>query len=240
MPARCWGSDGVVSERPTTEDQRVVRVAARALGRAGLAHAYGHCSKRLDGSHFLVCAARPMGLITVGEEGTVCRVDGDLPDGVLGEVRIHQSVYRRRPEIGGICRTQPPSVMALSTAGLTPVPRHGFGAYLGSPPPLHDDVRLVRDDETAERVAETMAAHHAIVLRGNGAVVAAESLERAVVLTWYLEDAARVELAVRSSGIAGGGLSREQAAGRATWSGRIGERMWEYMTAGDPEPPASS
>ncbi|HET9090949.1 MAG TPA: class II aldolase/adducin family protein [Acidimicrobiales bacterium] len=224
----------------TAEDQRLVRVAARALGRAGLVHAYGHCSRRLDDSHFLVCAPRPMGLIAAGEDGTVCRLDGDLPDGVLGEVRIHQSVYRRRPEIGGICRTQPPSVMALSAAGLTPVPRHGFGAYLASPPPLHDDVRLVRDDETAERVAEEMAAHVAVVLRGNGAVVAAESLERAVVLTWYLEDAARVELAVRSAGIAGEGLTPEQARSRATWSGRIAERMWEYLTAGDPEPPAPS
>ena len=224
-----------MSALPTAWDERVVRVAARALGRAGLVHAYGHCSVRLDDSHFLVCAARPMTLIAPGEHGTVCRVDGELPDGVLGEVRIHQAVYRRRPEIGGICRTQPPSVMTLSAAGLTPVPRHGFGAYLGSPPPLHDDVRLVRDRETAERVAATMAEHAAIVLRGNGAVVAAESLERAVVLTWYLEDAARVELALRSAGIADGGLTPEQARSRATWSGRIGERMWEYLTAGDPE-----
>ena len=46
---------------PDTE--RVLRIAARALGRHGLAHAYGHCSVRLDAAHFLVCAPRPMALI---------------------------------------------------------------------------------------------------------------------------------------------------------------------------------
>ncbi|MFD2580185.1 hypothetical protein ACFSTD_19690 [Novosphingobium colocasiae] len=38
-----------------------VRMAARALGRNGLAHAYGHCSMRIDADSFMVCAALPMG-----------------------------------------------------------------------------------------------------------------------------------------------------------------------------------
>ena len=54
--------------------EALVRVAARALARAGLVHAYGHCSARLDAGHFLVCAARPMGLIEPGEAGTVVPV----------------------------------------------------------------------------------------------------------------------------------------------------------------------
>ena len=45
--------------------QREVRLLARASDRAGLATAYGHCSVRLDDHHFLVCAARPMGLIAL-------------------------------------------------------------------------------------------------------------------------------------------------------------------------------
>ena len=214
--------------------ERSVRMAARALGRAGLAHAYGHCSTRVGEGHFLVCAPVPMGLIAPGEPGTLCPVTGPLPAGVLGEVRIHQAVYRRRPEVSAICRTQPFSVMALSSAHLTPVPRHGFGAYFGGPPPLYDHCRLVRDDEAATEVAELLGDGSAVVLRGNGAVVVADSLERAVVLTWYLEDAARTELAVRSAGI-DGRLSPDEIAERATWGGGIAERMWQYLTDGDPE-----
>jgi HCOMODA/2-hydroxy-3-carboxy-muconic semialdehyde decarboxylase len=56
--------------------QRRVRLAARALGRHGLVHAYGHCSERLDANHFLVCAARPMGLIAADEPGVIVPVVG--------------------------------------------------------------------------------------------------------------------------------------------------------------------
>jgi HCOMODA/2-hydroxy-3-carboxy-muconic semialdehyde decarboxylase len=85
--------------------ERLVRRAARALGNAGLVTAYGHCSARIDATTFLVCAPQPMGMIAAGEPGTVVSVEGPLPEGVLGEVRIHQQVYRRRPDVGGIART---------------------------------------------------------------------------------------------------------------------------------------
>ncbi|CAB3631259.1 hypothetical protein DFP87_10116 [Achromobacter marplatensis] len=77
----------------------------------------------------------------------------------------------------------------------------------------------------------------AIAMRGNGAVVAAESLLHATVLTWYLEDAARIEWQLRAAGLADGApvLSPAEAAARAVGTGRIYERMWEYLTAGDPE-----
>ena len=41
----------------------LVGVAARAIGRAGLAHAYGHCSVRCDAEHFLVSPAKPLGMV---------------------------------------------------------------------------------------------------------------------------------------------------------------------------------
>ena len=47
------------------------------------------------------------------------------------------------------------------------------------------------------------ATARAIVMRGNGAVAVGASLEEAVVMAWYLEDAARVELAVLGAGVDG-------------------------------------
>lgn len=214
--------------------QRVVRMAARGLARSSLAHAYGHCSARLDDEHFLVCASRPMGLIKPGEPGTVCAISGELPAGVFGEVSIHRAIYAARPEVGGICRTQPFHVMALSSAGKTPLPRHCFGAYFPGGVRMWDDVRLVRDAKTATAVADVLGDGSAIVLRGNGAVVCGASLEEATVLTWYLEDAARVELAVRAAGL-DRRLTPEEITDRGVWTGQIRERMWEYLTAGDPE-----
>lgn len=221
------------------EVQRRLRMAARALGRHGLAHAYGHCSVRLDDAHFLVCAARPMGLIAAQEPGQVVPIEGALPAGVLGEVRIHQQIYRRRSDVRAIARTMPPAVMALGSARLTPRPRHGLGAYFGAGAALWDDPQLIRDDPRAAAVAQAMvdAQANAIVMRGNGLVVAAGSLEKAVSLSWYLEDAARLELAVRAAALTPQSvvLSEDECRERATDSGGIFERMWEFLTATDPE-----
>ncbi|MDB5851301.1 MAG: cmtD [Rhodoferax sp.] len=217
--------------------QRLVRTAARGLARTGLVHAYGHCSQRLDTDRFLVCAARPMGLIAAGEDGTVIDIHQPLPAGVLGEVRLHQQIYRRRPEVRGIVRSMPPALMALGTARRTPAARHGMGAYFGADAALWDDPQLVRDDERAAAVADTLGTGVSIVMRGNGAVVAADSLVKATVLTWYLEDAARLELQVLAAGLEAGSvvLTTAERQARATDSGAIFERMWQFITAGDPE-----
>src|SRR5262245_34704468 len=76
-----------------------VRVVARALARQGLVQAWGHCSARIDERRFLVCAARPLGTLRPGQAGTVVAIDEPLPAGVLGEVRIHQQIYARRPAV---------------------------------------------------------------------------------------------------------------------------------------------
>jgi HCOMODA/2-hydroxy-3-carboxy-muconic semialdehyde decarboxylase len=219
----------------TPVQQAIVRMAARALGRAGLVHAYGHCSMRLDRDHLLVCAPMPMGRIDK-EAGVVVPVRGDLPDGVLGEVRIHQQIYARRDDVGAVVRSMPPSVMSLSTAGITPRPRHGPGTYFAPAAPLWNDVQLVRSTPQAEGVAATLGHARAIVMRGNGAVVVGATLEVAVAYTWFLEDAARVECQVRAMRLEETSvMSAEDAQQRATTSGRVIERMWEYLSADDPE-----
>jgi HCOMODA/2-hydroxy-3-carboxy-muconic semialdehyde decarboxylase len=214
-----------------------VRKAARALGRHGLVHAYGHVSARINAEHFLVCAALPMGQIAPGTPGVIVPVNGDLPDGVLGEVRIHREIYRRRPDIGGIARTMPPDIMSLSTLRLTPKPRHGFGSYFHPEIPLWDSPLLIRDDDNAVKLANRIGAGRALVMRGNGLITAGESIEEAVVLAWYAEDAARVEHAVLAAGNPADAplVTADEASVRATWSGRILERMWDYLTFGDPE-----
>lgn len=218
----------------SVDDNRLLRIAARALARAGLVDAYGHCSLRVDDSAFLVTAPIPMGLLT-NERGTVVPVDGPLPDGVLGEVRLHQAIYRRRPEVRAIARVLPPSVRALSALGRTARPLDGFGSYFAPSPPLYDVVGLVRDDGRAAAVAECLGAAPAVVLRGGGAVVVGESLPQAVVLARYLEDASAVDLAASAGGGRVRPMTKREVAERATWTGDILERMWAYLTHGDPE-----
>lgn len=219
-----------------TDLGRTVRVAARALARAGLVHAYGHCSARINAERFLVCPAMPMGLISPGAECIEVPVKGPLPEGVLGEVRLHQQIYAKRPAAGGVVRFMGPQVMALAALGRAPEMRHGFGAYFAPRAGLWNDIQLVRDDAKARGVMEAMGQSAGVLMRGNGAVTAADSLEEAVVLAWYLEDACRVELVALACGLADAPtITPEEAAQRATKAGLIFERMWDFMTAGDAE-----
>lgn len=226
-----------VTTRVPASAQRLVRMTARAAGRHGLAHAYGHCSQRLDQGHFLVCAARPMGLVVAGEPGVVVPVQGVLPQGVLGEVRIHQQIYALRPDVRGVVRAMPPALMALGTACRVPQPRHGLGSYFHHGVSLWDNPQLVRNDESARELAHLLGDGNAVVMRGNGTVVAADSLPAALVLMWYLEDAARLELGVLGARLEAESkvLDQAECSQRATRDGAIFERMWGYLTAGDPE-----
>lgn len=222
---------------PLENTQKRVRLAARALARHGLVHAYGHASARLNESEFLVCAPQPMGLIEPGTIGTVVHIDGPLPDGVLGEVRCHQQIYAARKDVNGICRIFPRNVMTLSTFQLTPKPRLGFGSYFHPSPPLWDDPLLIRDNTKAQEFAKTLGGSRAIVMRGNGAVCVGPTIEESVVMAYYLEESAITELAVMATKSDSQSVcfTESEVKIRATGSGRIYERMWDYLTAGDPE-----
>ena len=214
-----------------------VRKAARAMARAGLSTAFGHCSVRLDADSFLVCRAGALSTIQPGEAGSVVPIKGSLPGGVLGEVRVHQQIYKKRAGIGAVCRFISPSVMAISALGRAPRIRHGLGAMFAPEVHFWSDIRLMRDDDIATAVADAMGDAPGIMLSGNGAVTAGATIEQALALAWFLEDMARVELAVLASGLVDQApvYTAEEALGRASWAGQVAERVWDHLTAGDLE-----
>jgi HCOMODA/2-hydroxy-3-carboxy-muconic semialdehyde decarboxylase len=214
-----------------------VRKAARAMASAGLSTAFGHCSVRLDADSFLVCRAGALSTIKPGESGSVAPVRGSLPEGVLGEVRVHQQIYARRSEIGAICRFSSPNVMAVSALGRAPKIRHVFGAMFAPEVKYRDDIRLMRDDAIAAEVADEMGDSPGIMVRGIGALTAGKDIKQALCLAWFLEDMSRLELAVLSSGQADQApvYTAEEALGRSNWAGQVAERAWDHLTALDPE-----
>ncbi|HEX4422017.1 MAG TPA: class II aldolase/adducin family protein [Kofleriaceae bacterium] len=212
-----------------------VRLAARALARHALVHAYGHVSARLAPATFVVTPAHPLGQVTrstalvdvaLGEAH-----DEALPAGALPEVRLHQAIYRARADVGGICRFQAPAVMALSALRRTPRALHGLGAYFAPQPPLWDDPALIRDPERAGAVAAVLATHRAVVLRGNGAVTVGPSVRAAACHAFFLEDAARIELA--TLGHPAVPYTAEDAARRAGADAQLYARMWEFLLGDD-------
>ena len=225
------------NEPQRTAAEITVRKAARALARASLVGAYGHCSVRLNDQELLVCASKAMGTILPTDGGTVVPITGALPEGVLGEVRVHQHIYRGRPDVGAICRVFPRDVMTVSVSGQAPECRHGLSAFFHPRPAFWDDARLMRTDELAAGVAAALGRQAGIILRGNGAVLAAANMQQALALCVYLEEMCRIELTLRAAGASdtAPSLTQAEAQKRADWNGRVEQRMWDHLTFGDPE-----
>lgn len=212
-------------------------MAARAMARHGLAHAYGHVSRRLDEGRFLVSPPKPLGLVSPADDGVEVHLDRPLPADALPEVRIHREIYRRRADVGGVVRVQPPAVMALSALRRTPRALHGLGAYFAPQPPLWPGVALVRDDGNALELAELLGDARAIVLAGNGCVCVGETIRHAAAHAFFLEDAARIELALLAATASPVEYTPDEARTRATGAGGLYERMWDYLCSGDAECP---
>ena len=78
-----------------------------------------------------------------------------------------------------------------------------------------------------------LGTQRAIVLRGNGAVTVGASVREAACHAFWLEDAARVELAVLATDEPALAYTPEQAAQRAGAGTSLYDRMWEYLLDDD-------
>jgi HCOMODA/2-hydroxy-3-carboxy-muconic semialdehyde decarboxylase len=194
--------------------------AARALARHGLVDAFGHVSARKEDT-FSITPPVALGTLTADDPLLDVPVEaGELPDGVPKEAWIHAEIFRRRSDVGGICRAQPGAVNATVTIRAC----HGQGALVGATVPVHDDARLVRARELGEAVAASLGDGEAIVLRGNGAVTAASSPGIAMALMYILEASARVNLAARATPLSADEIASWRAAGP-----ELLRRLWEHL-----------
>jgi ribulose-5-phosphate 4-epimerase/fuculose-1-phosphate aldolase len=152
----------------------------------------------------------------------------ELPEGVPGEAWIHWAIYNSRPDVGGICRAQPPISTALASAGVPIRPLHGQGAFLGEEVPVYDDARLIRGREAGEALAERLGDAGGIIMRGNGAVTVGKSIGAAVARMWVLEVSAEINRTATTVGTPQV-LSEEEFSYWESVSEEILERIWSYL-----------
>ena len=207
-----------------------VIAAAGALDAEGLVTAFGHVSVREEKQdRFFVTPPRPLGSLEPDESLLEVSLAGDkLPEGVPGEAWIHWAIYKSRPDVGGICRAQPPISTAVASAGVPIRPLHGQGAFLGEEVPVYDDARLIRGREAGEALAERLGEAGGIIMRGNGAVTVGKSVGAAVARMWVLEVSAEIN---RTAAIVGTSqaLREEEFSYWESVSEEILERIWGYL-----------
>ncbi|WP_167048197.1 class II aldolase/adducin family protein [Salinibacterium sp. ZJ454] len=178
-----------------------LREAGAVVAAFGLSDAFGHLSVRSSAHALTITPPVPLSLLTDQDEYPELSLDAtELPPAAPKEAWIHLAIAEARPEVGAICRAQPPAVAALVAAGQPVLALNGHGSFLGETVPVYPDSRLIRDADSASRVSETLGESTAVILRGNGAVTTGPDIASAVALMWVLEKTAQLNLAALGAG----------------------------------------
>ncbi|MQY16577.1 hypothetical protein SRB5_67780 [Streptomyces sp. RB5] len=217
----------MLSQPPDQQGSDLAR-AGRALVRHGLATAFGHVSIR-TGDAFVISPPTALDAFDAGQVRTVPLGTAELPPGVPKEAWIHHEIYRRRPDVGAICRSQPPVATALVSAGVPIRPLHGQGAFLGPETAVHPDSRLVRDQAAGTALAESLADAPGLVMRGNGAVTTGTDIASATALMWVLEASAQLNATANAAGTPQALPASEQDSWRSV-APELLARIWLWIS----------
>ena len=168
--------------------------ACRILMSEGLIEGQYNISARLDKDHMLINDNVGPLLITR---------DNILTNTFEGEVlvgNVHPAIYKARPDVNAIIHAHPLHAVVLSTTDDELVPVHNAGAL------FHDKIKVykshgqVNNKERAEDIARLLGDGTVILQRGHGTIVVGKSLEKAVLTTIYLEEAAKVHFMTKIMG----------------------------------------
>ncbi len=148
--------------------------------------------------------------------------------GVPGEVWIHWSIYRRRPEVLSVCRAQPEVAGITAIVNLPILPVYGHAAFLKVKVPVYEDIMLIRSRELGEDLADSLGEADAIVIRGTGTVTVGSSVGEAAARMLVLENAARINFYANLAGEPSS-LRPEELSSWRSKSGELLGRLWEYL-----------
>lgn len=234
--------EGAAAGLPALAEFRRVVAANRILANEGVVDAFGHVSVRdpRDPQRFVMSRSRSPALVELGDlmefllDGTPVDPRGRT---AYGERMIHGAIYEARPEVMAVVHHHAYAVLpfSLTEAPLRPVIH--TASVIGAEVPVWD-IRdrygdtdmLVRTIEQGRELAAALGANTCLLMRGHGAVVAGESLPRAVLTAVYLQVNAEVLLQARGLGspqpLSPGEIERSAA---AQFSPLALDRAWEYF-----------
>jgi HCOMODA/2-hydroxy-3-carboxy-muconic semialdehyde decarboxylase len=211
-----------------SELQRDLASGAAVLSGRGLVGAFGHLSVRTSAEAFSMTPPRPLATVATEPDAVeVATTSHQAPSGAAGEVWMHWAVYRKREDVGAVCRAQPPAVAALAATGQGAEALHVLGALLGTVA-THDDARLTRTPELGEAVATALGGANALMIHGNGALTVGRDLGEAVATMCALEESAQANLDALAAG-ARNPIPSQQAAELYELRTELLRRYWTYL-----------
>ncbi|MDH4189575.1 MAG: class II aldolase/adducin family protein [Betaproteobacteria bacterium] len=215
-------------------------IASRTLAEHGVIDAYGHASVRSDRDpqRYFMSRSIPPELITAAD---IMEFDLDSKPvdaqgrAMYNERYIHGEIYKARPEVQAIVHNHSPSVVPYSCTDSTLKPIFHMSAFIGLGVPNWDirDAQegsdlLVRTPYLGQALARRLGGHPAALMRGHGAVVVGENIQRAVGRSIYLEMNARMQFQATLLAGAEGRIvfmDDKEVAANTSWQNY--ERSWQ-------------
>lgn len=200
VPVSTAADRGEPAPPPSPTLLRELVTANRILFRHRVVDAFGHVSVRHDAdpSRFLLSRNRAPALVEAGDivefhlDGTPVNAGGRA---VYLERFIHGEIYRARPDVMAVVHSHAPAVVPFGIArevSLRPV--WHMSGFLGQHTPVfeirecieHSDL-LIRSNALGAALADSLAGHAVVLMRGHGATVVGESLRQVVFRAVYTQ-----------------------------------------------------
>ncbi len=213
--------------------KKEVALAVRMLEYLGLIDFSGHVSCRIPGTDTMFInswgASRhglgPADIVKSDMQGNPLEAGVILPS----EKFIHTAIYQLRPEVNAVAHLHPPVTTALSAAGKEYVPVMHHGAIFHAGVQVHDNCGHVNTVEKANALAAILGPRRAVIMRGHGAVVVAESVMGVFFGSVYLEDNAKKLADVYKMGATPKVLREDELqASKKIWRQDQFDKVWNY------------
>ncbi len=227
------------------DELRELVEANRIIGREAVVDAFGHISVRHPErpDRFFMARARAPELVEL-DDLMEFDVEGhpiEEPQLAMNAERmIHAAVYEARPDARAVCHNHARALIPFGHNGVPIRPLFHMGCVVGTEVPVWDIAQdfgpsdlMVDTMDRGRSLARTLGSRRAALMRGHGAVVAANSIREAVMVSVYLHQNAEMQLQLLASGAPGPYLSDaeiEKAAERQLHPGPIA-KAWEYWRA---------
>ncbi len=173
----------------------------KVLTGEGILSGSGHLSARIPGTEtflinprFAAILADPEEICTVTFDGKRIAGKGPIPS----ETPIHSAIYRSRHDVASVlhCHARYSILLGLLDIGLVPFNREA--RIFADSVPIFPDSHGINSQGVAQRMAEALGGHYAILLRGHGIVVVGPGIEGTCISAIQLERACQDQLLLMS------------------------------------------
>ncbi len=205
----------------------------KVLVSQGIMDYLGHDSARVPGGAGIVIKPRIDDYQSLtADEMAVADLEANRIEGrciLHSETVLHTSIYRARPDVGGVVHAHPPALNALAACGITFRPVSGAGSILGPGIPVYPEYALINYPEQGAALARTLGTGRVVLMTQHGATTVGPDVKTACVLMVELAKEAKIAALAHSIG-SPIPISDEHCEMRARKFTEV-ERAWSYYTA---------